>query len=161
MKDDKKKELIRSVKFLLFSVSAGAIQLALSELLNAVTPLPAWASYLIALVVSVLYNFTINRKVTFHSAANIPIAMLKVAGYYCVFTPLSTLLEHYLTDTLGWLSIFATVLNMVLNFITEFLFTRFVVYGKQVDNDAKYVQKEANKAKRELEKATKDINRNK
>lgn len=157
--NNKKKELIRSVKFLLFSISAGIIELVLSELLNAVTPLPEWASYLIALVVSVIYNFTINRKVTFHSAANVPIAMLKVAGYYCVFTPLSTLLEDYLTATLGWYSIFATILNMVINFVTEFLFTRFVVYGKQVDNDAKYVEKEAKKSKKALEQATKDINK--
>ena len=156
--NNKKKELIRSVKFLLFSISAGVIELVLSELLNAVTPLPEWASYLIALVVSVIYNFTINRKVTFHSAANVPIAMLKVAGYYCVFTPLSTMLEHYLTATLGWYSIFATILNMLINFVTEFLFTRFVVYGKQVDNDAKYVEKEAKKSKKALEQATKDIN---
>lgn len=158
MSSTKKKELIRSVKFLLLSVSAGAIQLGLSELLNAVTPLPEWASYLIALIVSVLYNFTINRKVTFHSAANIPIAMLKVAGYYCVFTPLSTLLEDYLTATLGWYSVFATILNMVLNFITEFLFTRFVVYGKQVDNDAKYMEKEAKRSQKALKQASSGLN---
>ena len=154
-----KKELIRSIKFLLFSISAGVIQLVLSELLNAFTPLPPWASYLIALVVSVLYNFTINRKVTFHSAANIPMAMLKVAGYYCVFTPLSTYFEHYLTDSLGWIPILATLTNMVINFVTEFLFTRFVVYGKQVDNDKKYIEKEAERAKKNLEKNHEELNK--
>lgn len=155
---NKKKELIRSVKFLLFSISAGVIELTLSELLNAFTPLPEWAAYLIALIVSVIYNFTINRKVTFHSAANVPVAMLKVAGYYCVFTPLSTLLEDYLTATLGWYSIFATILNMVLNFITEFLFTRFVVYGKQVDNDKRYIEKESKKTAKQLEEAAEEMN---
>lgn len=156
MNENKKKELIRSAKFTLLSISAGIIEISLSELLNAVTPLPKWATYLIALVVSVVYNFTINRKVTFHSVANIPVAMAKVAGYYCVFTPLSTWLEHFLTASLGWYSVFATGLNMILNFVTEFLFTRFVVYGKQVDNDPKYIEKENQKSKKALEDSVKD-----
>ena len=141
MKRIEKKEWIRSLKFLLFSISAGVIQIASFTLFNEFTPLPKWASYLIALVLSVLYNFTLNRKFTFHSAANIPVAMLKVFFYYLVFTPLSTLLEKYLTETCGWNEYLVTLLNMILNFVTEFLFTRFVVYGKQVDNDKKYLEK--------------------
>ena len=141
MKRIEKKEWIRSLKFLLFSISAGLIQLGTFTLLNELTALPEWASYLIALVLSVLYNFTINRKFTFHSAANIPVAMLKVFCYYLVFTPLSTLLEKYLTETCGWNEYMVTLLNMLLNFITEFLFTRFAVYGRQVDNDKKYLEK--------------------
>ena len=130
-----KKELIRSLKFLLFSISAGVIQIGTFTLLTELTPLSYWPCYLISLVLSVVYNFTINRKFTFHSAANVPVAMLKVALYYCVFTPLSTLGGNYLVERLGWNDYLVEILSMILNFITEFLFTRFVVYGKQVDND--------------------------
>ena len=133
MKD--RKELLRAVKFLFFSISAGLIQIAVFTLLNEVVKLAYWPAYLIALVASVLYNFTINRKFTFHSAANVPVAMAKVFGYYCVFTPLSTLGGEYLTETLGWNEYLVLAISMLLNFVTEFLFTRFVVYRNQVDND--------------------------
>ena len=102
MQSEKRKELIRSLKFLLFSISAGAIQILSFTLLNELLHLPYWVSYLIALVLSVIWNFTLNRRFTFRAANNVPVAMLKVAAYYAVFTPLSTLLEKYLTDTVGW-----------------------------------------------------------
>lgn len=137
-----KKELIRSLKFTLFSISAGAIQFGSFTLLELLTDLPYWPCYLISLVLSVVYNFTVNRKFTFHSAANIPLAMFKVSLYYCAFTPLSTVGGHYLTGVLGWNDFLVEIISMFLNFITEFLFTRFVVYGKQVDNDEKYLEKQ-------------------
>lgn len=136
-----KKEWIRSLKFLLFSISAGVIQIASFTLFNEFTPLPKWASYLIALVLSVLYNFTLNRKFTFHSAANVPVAMLKVFLFYLVFTPLSTLAHKYLVGTCGWNEYLVKALTMITNFVTEFLYCRFVVYGKQVDNDKKSLEK--------------------
>ncbi len=141
MNDQKKKELIRSVKFTLFSISAGVIQIGSFTLMEKFTDLPYWPRYLISLVLSVLYNFTINRKFTFHSAANIPIAMLKVFGYYCVFTPLTTIGGHFLVESLHWNDYLVEILSMILNFITEFLFTRFLVYGKQVDNSKSYLEK--------------------
>lgn len=131
-----RKEQIRALKFTLFSISAGLIQIAAFTLLSEVAGLPYWPAYLIALLLSVLYNFTVNRKVTFHSAANVPVAMLKVLGYYCVFTPLSTLGGDWLTDRCGWNKYLVLGLTMFLNFVTEYLFTRYLVYGKQVDNDA-------------------------
>lgn len=134
---NKKKEALRAVKFTLFSASAGIIQMGSFALLNELLHLPYWLSYLIALVLSVLWNFTLNRKFTFKSAANVPIAMLKVACYYAVFTPLSTLLEHYLADTLGWNEYLVTALNMGLNFVTEFLYQRFFVFGKSIDTAEK------------------------
>jgi putative flippase GtrA len=133
MESNKKKEALRALKFTLFSASAGIIQMGSFALLNELLHLPYWLSYLIALVLSVLWNFTLNRKFTFKSATNIPIAMLKVACYYAVFTPLSTLLEHYLTTTLGWNEYLVTAINMVLNFVTEFLYQRFFVFGKSID----------------------------
>ena len=132
-----KKEIIRVVKFTLFSASAGLIELGSFTLLNEVLHLKYWLSYLIALVLSVLWNFTLNRKFTFKSAANVPVAMLKVACYYAVFTPLSTLLVKYLTETLGWNEYVVTILNMLINFVTEFLYQRFFVFGKSIDTAEK------------------------
>ena len=127
------KELARIVKFTLFSISAGLIEMGSFALLNELLHLPYWVSYLTALVLSVLWNFTLNRKFTFHSAANVPVAMLKVAAYYAVFTPLSTWLEHRLAAGLGWNEYLVTAINMVLNFTTEFLYQRFFVFGKTID----------------------------
>ena len=149
MESNKKKELIRSVKFTLFSISAGVIQIVSFTLLTELTPMSYWPCYLIALVLSVLYNFTINRKFTFHSAANIPLAMFKVFLYYCAFTPLSTIGGDYLVEVLGWNEYLVTIMNMFLNFVTEFLFTRFVVYGKQVDNSKDYLEKQAKELNQE------------
>lgn len=137
MESKGKKEFVRSVKFLLFSMSAGAIQIGSFTLMNEVWHFPYWVSYLIALVLSVLWNFTLNRKFTFKSANNVPIAMLKVVGYYAVFTPLSTMLEHYLTMTLGWNEYLVTFINMFINLVTEFLFQRFFVFGKSIDSAVK------------------------
>ena len=120
------------IKFALFSVSAGLVQIGSFTLFNEVFRWDYWVSYLIALVLSVLWNFTFNRKFTFKSATNIPLAMLKVAAYYAVFTPLSTLLEHYLTTSLGWNEYLVTGINMAINFVTEFLYQRFFVFGKSI-----------------------------
>ena len=131
------KEFARIVKFTLFSISAGLIEMGAFALLTELLHLPYWLSYLVALVLSVLWNFTLNRKFTFKSATNIPVAMLKVACYYAVFTPLSTLLEHYLAEGLGWNEYLVTAINMVLNFVTEFLYQRFFVFGKSIDTNTK------------------------
>ena len=129
------KEWIRSLKFLLFSISAGIIQIAGFALLNELLHLDYWLSYLIALVASVLWNFTFNRKYTFKSDGNVARAMLMVFGYYCVFTPLSVWLEAWLTTDMLWNEYLVTGINMVLNFTTEFLYQRFVVYRKEMDTN--------------------------
>ena len=129
------KEFTRVVKFTLFSISAGLIEMGAFALLNELLHLPYWLSYLAALVLSVLWNFTLNRKFTFKSAANVPLAMVKVACYYAVFTPLSTLLEHHLAGSLGWNEYLVTAINMALNFVTEFLYQRFFVFGKTIDTN--------------------------
>ena len=131
-----KQEFWRAVKFTLFSISAGVIQIGSFTLLNEVWHLPYWVSYLTALVLSVLWNFTLNRKYTFQSAANVPVAMLKVAAFYAVFTPASTWLEHVLTMNLGWNEYLVTAINMLINFVTEFLYQRFFVFGKSIDTAA-------------------------
>ena len=129
----KNKELIRSLKFFLFSISAGIIQIVSFALFEEVFHFAHWLSYLIALVLSVVWNFTFNRKFTFKSNANLTKSMILVALYYCVFTPLSTGLEHYLAGVILMNAYLVTFINMVLNFITEFLFQRYVVYRNNVD----------------------------
>ncbi len=124
------KNLIQALKFLAFSVSAGVIQIISDTIMLQVFHFAPWLSYLIALVLSVLWNFTFNRKFTFHSAKNIPIAMLKVAGYYLVFTPLSTWWTKVLTENFLWNEYLVLILTMVINFVTEFLFQKFLVFNE-------------------------------
>jgi len=132
---EKKKEVWRAVKFALFSASAGIIEIVVFALLNELLRLPYWLSYLAALAASVLWNFTLNRRFTFQSANNVPRAMLQVALFYAVFTPLSTLLEHVLTEKLGWNEYLATGINMALNLVTEYLYDRYVVFRDSIDTN--------------------------
>lgn len=129
------KELVRKIKFGLFSVSAGLIQIGSFTLLNELMHLEYWISYLIGLVLSVVWNFTLNRKFTFKSSNNVPVAMLKVFAFYCVFTPLSTLLEKFLTTGPGWNEYLVTGLNMVINFVTEYLYDAYVVFRGTIDSN--------------------------
>ena len=131
------KEFWRVVKFTFCSISAGAIEMGVFALLNELTGWSYWPCYLIALILSVVWNFTLNRKFTFQSATNIPIAMLKVLAFYAVFTPLSTLLGNFLSEDLGWNEYLVTAINLLLNFTTEYLYQRFFVFGKTIDSNKK------------------------
>ena len=128
-----KKELIRTVKFTLFSISAGIIEIVLFTLLDKFTMWAYWPKYLIALIASVIWNFTLNREYTFKSANNIPIAMIKVAIFYAIFTPVSTIVGNYLAENLGWNDILVTLLNMACNFILEYLYDKYVVFRGSID----------------------------
>ena len=130
-----KKEFFRTVKYVLIAASAGLVQIGSFTLMNELIGWNYWLSYLIALVLSVVWNFTFNRRYTFKSASNVPKAMLLVFAYYCVFTPLSTYLEHVLTDRLHWNEYLVTGINMLLNLATEFPFQRFVVFRKTIDTN--------------------------
>ena len=135
-----KKEILRSIKFVLFSISAGLIQIISFTLIDELLHLQHWVYYLVALVLSVLWNFTLNRKFTFCSANNVPVAMLKVAGFYLVFTPLSTWWTAVLTGaSAGWNEYLVLILTMLVNFVTEYLYDRFVVFGKSIDTAKKEV----------------------
>ena len=135
MSQEKKRELIRTVKFVLFSASAGIIQILSFTLLNELMSWSYWPSYLISLTLSVLWNFTLNRRFTFQSASNVPIAMAQTAGFYLVFTPLSTIAGNYLVETAGWNEYLVTALNMLANFALEYLFQRFVVFRNSIDTN--------------------------
>ena len=133
----RKKEVIRSLKFLLFSISAGVIELAAFSLLNELTSWSYWPCYLVALALSVLWNFTLNRRYTFQSATNVPRAMALVFAFYCVFTPLSTFLGSFLAATLGWNEYLVTILHMAANFILEYLYVRLVVFRGSIDTNSR------------------------
>lgn len=131
------KERIRVIKFVLFSISAGVIEFISFAALDHFTNWQYWPKYLIALILSVLWNFTLNREFTFRSANNVPIAMLKVACFYAVFTPATTILGNYLAETKEVNDLIVTGLNMALNLVTEYLYDRYFVFGKTIDTKQK------------------------
>ena len=134
MTDTRKKELIRAIKFLLFSTSAGIIQIGSFALMDILT---AWDYVLksyISVTLSVLWNFTFNRRFTFKSNANITRAMALVLAFYAVFTPVTTWLGDWLAEDLLWNEYVVTIINMLLNLSLEYLYQRFVVYRNNVDN---------------------------
>lgn len=135
---EKKKELIRTLKFVLFSASAAVVEIASYAIFFDLIHLEEWLAHLLSLILSVVWNFTLNRKFTFCSANNVPIAMLKVAGFYLVFTPLSTWWTAALTSaSVGWNAYAVLVMTMLINFVTEYLFDRFFVFGKSIDSAKK------------------------
>lgn len=146
----KKQNVLMAVKFAFCSAGAGIVQTVSFTALNELSKrtevfdfIPEklinneyGLFYFIALFLSVLFNFTVNRKFTFKSAANIPVAMLKVFGFYCVFTPLSIWWGNALTSA-GWNEYLVLAFTMIVNMVTEFLFTRFVVYGNSINTAVK------------------------
>ena len=132
-----KKELLRTIKFTIFSLSAGIIEIGLFTLLNKITNWKYWPCYLIALVASVIWNFTLNREYTFKSTANVPIAMFKVFIFYLIFTPVPTIVGNYLAENLGWNDYLVTGLNMLCNFVLEFLYDKYIVFKGTIDTKEK------------------------
>lgn len=132
------KEFLRLIKFVLFSISAGVIQIGSFALFtNVFKSWSYWPCYLTSLLLSIVWNFTLNRKFTFKSAANVPVAMLKTLLFYAVFTPVTTVLGEYLVETLLWNEYIVTILNMLANFALEFLYQRFFVFGRTIDTNVK------------------------
>lgn len=126
----KKDSIIQMIKFTLFSASAGIIQVLSFALFSEVFNFIYWPSYLISLILSIIWNFTLNRQYTFKSAANIPIAMMKLFGFYAVFTPLSTWLGH-IAEKAGINDYIILAVTMLSNFVLEFSFCKFVIYKNQ------------------------------
>lgn len=126
---ENKAQMWQAIKFTLFSVSAGVIQIGSFALLELLIE-GYWIPYLTSLLLSILWNFTLNRRYTFKSAANVPVAMAKVLGFYAVFTPLSTWLGN-VAAVAGAHEFLVLGVTMLLNFVLEFLFCKFVVYRGQ------------------------------
>ena len=131
-KSKKIKELIRAAKFTVISISAGVIQIGTFTLMYELMSLPYWLSYLVSLLLSILWNFTVNRKLTFKSANNVKLAMLQLLGFYAVFTPTTMLLGQWV-EGMGVHGIVVEVVTMILNFVLEFIFCRFVIYRDSCD----------------------------
>ena len=121
--------MLQAIKFALISASAGIIQAGSFAIFNSALKMAWMPSYIISLALSVIWNFTINRKITFKSSANVPIAMLKVAAFYAVFTPATTMLGNYLTGTLLWNDYLVTGINMILNMVLEFFYDKYFVFN--------------------------------
>lgn len=130
-----KREIIRLIKFVLVSASAGIVEILVFTLMNELTGLKYWPCYLTALIASVVWCFTINRRYTFKSAKNVPRAMAMVFAFYLVFTPATTILGNYLAETLHWNEYLVTAINMALNLSLEYLYDTFVVYRGEMDNN--------------------------
>jgi len=124
-------DVVRFFKFLGFSIGAGIIELGTFTILNEVFHFNYWVCYLTGLILSVLFNFTLNKEYTFKSADNVPKCMFLVFVFYVFFTPLSTLAEHFFTKTVNEYII--TILIMVSNFVLEYLYCRFFVYRKTIN----------------------------
>lgn len=154
------KEFFRALKFLIISISAGLIQIGTFALFNEVFLWNYWVSYLLSLILSIIWNFTINRKFTFKSANNIKIAMLLVLAFYAVFTPLSTWLGE-LAENRGVNEYIVLAVTMISNFVLEFLYTRFLVYRNSCDtavkkNDVKQTIEEKSQTQTNGENAEKE-----
>lgn len=130
----KKETIIQVLKFVAFSMGAGIIQIVSYTIIHELTDCAHWKAYLPSLILSVLYNFTVNRRYTFKSATNVPIAMLKVALFYCVFTPVSLYLGH-LAELQGVNNYIIEIVTMGCNLVTEYLFCRFVVYRNSMNTN--------------------------
>ena len=129
-------EFWKVVKFSLFSFSAGLIQMGSFALLHECTNLSYWPSYLFSLLLSVLWNFTLNREFTFKSAANVPVAMLKVFAFYAVFTPLTTWGGNAAAAA-GVNEYIVLGVTMILNMALEFLYCTFFVYRNSMNTKKK------------------------
>ncbi len=135
MASEKRKEIFRFIKFALFSASAGIIEIVSFTLLNELAGWGYWACYLPALVLSVVWNFTLNRRYAFRAEGSYARQMLMAFLFYLVFTPVSTLLGDWLAETVGWNEYLVTALNMIANFVLEFLYDKFVVFRGQIDTN--------------------------
>ena len=127
-------EWLRVLKFVLFSASAGVIQFGSFALLNEFTGWRYWPCYLISLLLSIVWNFTFNRRFTFKSNANVTSTLLLVLAFYAVFTPATTVLGEWLAEDLYWNEYLVTIINMLLNLSLEYLYQRYVVYRNKIDN---------------------------
>mgnify|MGYP003430510540 CR=1 FL=1 len=127
-------EWLRVLKFVLFSASAGVIQFGSFALLNEFTGWRYWPCYLISLLLSIVWNFTFNRRFTFKSNANVTSTLLLVLAFYAVFTPATTVLGDWLAEDLYWNEYLVTIINMLLNLSLEYLYQRYVVYRNKIDN---------------------------
>ena len=161
--DKKNSSVWQAVKYFLCAASAGLIQFVTFTILSTVfdkTGVTAsmgkmwffgemdkslFTATTIALGLSIIWNFTLNRKFTFKAANNVPLAMGLAFLFYVPFYPFQTWYVGAVTgairDAIGqpeatWPSIIAEGTVMLINGILEFCWQKFVVFrmpkGKDV-----------------------------
>ena len=136
IKPSKNQQFIQFIKFTLFSASAGAIQLLSTTILHQWTGWLLdyyWLAYIIGLTLSVIWNFTFNRKFTFKAANNVPLAMTLVIIYNCIIVVPLALGGDALVKLWGeqW-GILVTAISLLINFITEFFWDKYIVFNQKV-----------------------------
>ena len=142
MEQNKKEGWVQAFKFLLFSISAGVVQVVVFTILDLIG-LNYWIAYLTSLLSSVVWNFTLNREFTFKSANNVTSAMLKVLLFYVIFTPVSTIAGDYF-ESLGLNEYLVLALSMLSNFVLEFLYSKYVVFRGSINKNKRAVGKNDN-----------------
>ena len=141
MEDNKKQEILRIIKFTLFSISAGIVQVLSFTLLNElIFKSGYWVQYLISVILSVIWNFTLNRNFTFKSASNVPVAMMKTLLFYVVFIPVTTILGEWLEPHVNEYIIL--IGTMLLNFASEYLYQRYYVFKDSIETKEIKVKEE-------------------
>ena len=150
------KQLWQAIKFTLFSISAAVIQIISSSILKLVLdavvdandvvvfirpqPTSTFVADTVGLALSIIWNFTFNRKFTFKAASNVPIAMLLAFLFYLPFYPFQiwyvAMVERGLESIGGWGFVIGLGTCMIINFVLEFLWQKFVVFHKKATNDA-------------------------
>lgn len=143
VKMTKKQQFLQFLKFTGFSASAGIIQFTVITLLYDVwfKPLEYYGmgednayvvAFLIGLTLSVIWNFTFNRKFTFKDAHNIKLAMGLVILYNCIIVvPLSLGGRELIKIWGADYDMLVTVISLLFNFATEYFWDRFVVFNKK------------------------------
>ena len=124
---------IEAFKFTLISISAGLIQLLSFALLTWAIPIfggEYGINYVISLLLSIVWNFTINRKVTFKPTKPIALAMLLILGFYAVFTPVTAVIGSYFVKR-GAFELLVLGITMVSNLVLEFVYIKYVVYPEK------------------------------
>lgn len=172
LKAARKKKAKRFLKYAIIAISGGLIQLTAYIILSdaikldkhvsfdAIYQKQPWLteifydpdtgktyglSYFIAVSLSVIWNFTFNRKYTFKSASNVPKAMLLFVLYYAFSIPfncwaivqLNKLVVFPLSDKVILICI------MLANGLPAFFYQRYVVFGRSLDTKHKKKKRQA------------------
>ena len=163
-KKQKRKTLVQAIKYACCTASAGVIEIVSYTVLYEVLPIDKavmidfithvelrnFVSTLIALTLSILWNFTINRKFTFKSAGNVGRAMFLAFLFYVPFFPFKLWFNGYMPSYLAAgaasaagvtvveylekhviINYAVEVCTMLINGVLEFCWQKFVIYRKE------------------------------
>ena len=134
---------LQFLQFVVVSLGAGVIEYATFALMTWIVPdnkTMLVAAEVTSVVLSCLFNFTVNRKYTFHSSSNIPLGMLLYGVYYAFLaTPAGVWFLLFLTQG-GMHELLAKAVKMLVNFIFDYLFCKFILF-QAADKVLHYVKR--------------------